>query len=211
MKSNNFKAALCVVAAAGFAFAGVASAADFDTNVLKTTAVYDQFEMQITAPVGTALTFGDNVEVTAGVNFNTPDIAMFDTNLFVYGGVSRVATADVVKLGADFDMVTGLAGFDATLALDNEYAASANDLDGGTLTMTPNVGLAYAFSGEVTAFSEVGYSFIASNEFAKAGGYAEVGLDVALTNNVAIIPTLRRSFDTAASATQAGLEVKYTF
>jgi hypothetical protein len=62
-------------------------------------------------------------------------------------------------------------------------------------------------------FGEVDYSFNASEDFADLGGIVQVGLDVALSDMVAVRPSVMRGFDTdgLGDDTQAAVEVVFSF
>ena len=133
------------------------------------------------------------------------------------------ANADLT-LGAEYDVNSEDFTVSASYELSKRYgqtnvygnlgaaytiASGAND---GSLDVTPTVGAAYTVNDKLIAFTEVGYTWGASDDWISEGGTVEIGARYALNDNLALTPSLVSTFDTgAADATNLNLEVALRF
>lgn len=185
---------------------------------LASTAVAQDFqanEYNLTAQSG-VLSFSagivddDLATFEAGALVNTHQLGMFTGAIYTYGEYNRVT--DELGFGVDYSLATqpvenltiyGIAGL--------EYVSPANDLSGGDFFVTPTLGTSYAFTSSFSAFGEVGYTWNASNSWSQNGGLVEVGVVYDVTDNVSVMPSLTRTFDTGADATNFSMEVVLSF
>lgn len=91
------------------------------------------------------------------------------------------------------------------------YVAPTGDLGNGDFFVTPSVGAGYSISENVSAWAEVDYMWDMSNGFARQGGELEVGMTFGLADNVALEPSIVRTFDTGADETQARIGLGFWF
>lgn len=83
--------------------------------------------------------------------------------------------------------------------------------DEGAWMVTPSVGVKYNVNDKLAAFGDVSYDWDASNDWARTGGAVEVGARYALTDDLALTPSLVRTFDTGADETNLNVKVALRF
>jgi hypothetical protein len=71
--------------------------------------------------------------------------------------------------------------------------------------------VSYAITDRVGVFAEVGYAWELNKTKTDRGGYVEVGVPFALTDNAFVIPSVSRSFRTGANETTAHLNLTLQF
>jgi hypothetical protein len=128
----------------------------------------------------------------------------------MYGEVDNVGA---VALGAEYLLSTTMAASTLTFGVEGAYIAPSTDFSNGDVFITPSVNLEVALTDGIAAFAEVGYAFNASEDFANIGGTFELGMDFAVTDTVAIRPSMVRVFDADGvdEFTQAAVEVVFNF
>ena len=186
---------LAMVAAFGLT-AGTASADDFDNTTASVTAEFGRYDLTIEGSEDNGYT-----ELSFGAN--------------IVGGLDMSAThyhsADAYGLGLDYTMTTQVGAVAVWGVAEVEYIAPEGDFGDGDFFATPTVGAGYDITDAVTAWSEVGYTWNASESFDRVGGVAEVGVDFTLADNVTLTPSIVRTFDTAADNTQAHIGLSFSF
>ena len=134
-------------------------------------------------------------------------------------------------LGADADMTLGLGygiitedlTFSAAYGLSKHYDklnvygnveaayTVASGEANGDWDVTPTVGTAYRVNDKLAVFGEASYSWDVSNDWNSTGGALEVGTRYALSDDIAFTPSIVRTFDTGADATNLNVEVALRF
>jgi hypothetical protein len=85
------------------------------------------------------------------------------------------------------------------------------ELSSGVIVFDPSVGASYAITSRVGIFAEVGYAWELNNAKADRGGYVEVGVPFAVTEQLYVTPSVSRSFRTGANETAAHLNLTIQF
>lgn len=201
---------LAAVAAMGVATA--ATADNFDTNLLTTTATYGDLEFSASTTVDSGLDgFGNDFVLGVKGTVLSYELGAGTSDVKVYGQLGEVAGDEFGVLGAEYVWTTAVAD-NATLELTGDAAyVMFDDFDNGDLVLTPSAELTVAVTQGVAVFGNVGYSWDATNEFARLGGFGEVGLDVGLTDTVSLRPSLVKPFDTGNDDLMGALEVEFRF
>lgn len=196
---------LLLAMAAIFGLAATTAVADdFDNTALEAVVYTGNFEFSLSGDTTDGL---DNIGV--GYSFLNHDIGRFHGTVFAelsYGIVSEDVTIDL-----EYQASTYVGTFAVYGAASAEYTAPVDTIDSGDWMFVPYVGGAYDFSNNVSAYTEVGYTWDMSNDWNGQGGYVEVGADFGLAENIVITPYITRTFDTANDEYQAGLTVGLSF
>lgn len=195
MKTTIFASVAVLALASSVALAG-----DFDNTGLSITAETGKFAITLDGAENSGYT-------SATVSYEALAYSMgetVDNTLDVY--VSHYDAADEVSVGATYTMTYAPNEFNLYGSADVEYLVEAEEFH-----VTPTAGASYIVSEGVDAWAEVGYTWNASNDWARAGGVAEVGVDLAVAQNITFTPSVTRTFDTAADETQANLGIKFSF
>lgn len=189
------------VTAAAFAVvaASAAVAEDFDNTELTVTANAGQFEFVLE---GTADAGYESITVGyEALSYNANENTTGALDLYV---ANRRAT-DEFSVGAEYTMTYTRDALSVYGVADAEYF-----IDTEVLTLSPTLGASYVAAEAVTVWGEVGYTWDATNDWAKQGGLAELGVDFAVADNVTLAPSVRHYFD-GADTTQAHLGVNFSF
>jgi opacity protein-like surface antigen len=190
-------AALAVMATSAFA-------ADFEANEFVVTAQSGALELSL----GTVDGKLDSVATTG--TFANYKLGRFETSVdasLTYGRLS-----DTLGLEVEYNMSTALndkVGVYGSAAV--AYVAPTADLGAGDVFVAPTLGATYAVSETFGAFADVTYGWNASNDWTGTGGAVEVGVNYDVAQNVTLTPSLVRTFDTGADATNLKLEVGLSF
>ena len=193
---------LMIASALALSVSTAAMAADFDNTGVDLVLERDN------------LTFG--IETTAG------EATALSLGVAVLPHSVLGADADVT-LGAEYGIQTEDLTFSAAYGLTKRYDALAvyGSLEAsytiasgaaeGAWTATPTVGASYDVNEKLTAFGDVSYDFDASNDWARQGGAVEIGARYALNDDIALTPSLVRTFDTGADETNLNIAVALRF
>ncbi len=194
-----------MAAFAALALSSAAMADSFDVNSLTTKVTVDNLEFSVSTNVGSDLDgFGDTWAIGAGLTVLEYDLGSGTSDLFVFG---RYNDSDAnTQLGAEYTWT--VVNNDTTVALAGE---ALYDFNHDAVLLKPSVNLEYAVSRSVDVFGEVGYTWDASNDFARDGGYLEVGADFALSEAVSLRPSIVQPFDSADDDVSAALELGLKF
>jgi len=84
-------------------------------------------------------------------------------------------------------------------------------LSGGTLTFDPSVGTSYGVTDRIAVFAEVGYTWELNQAKRDLGGYIEVGMPIAVTDQMNLTPSISRSFRAGNDETTANLNMTFQF
>ena len=212
MKTTIFTAAAALILTSNIALAGgwggnngwgntpaptpVPVAENFDNTVASVTANIGRYSFSVEGTEDTGFT-----QLGAGANVLSYGITdNVNSTLDVYA--TWYHSDEQVGLGADYT-VTYTANDLAVYGVANiEYIAAENDLNDGDFFTAPTLGASYQMNDKIGAYTEVSYTWNASNDFSKEGGTVELGANIALADNIALNPALVRSFDTANDITQ---------
>jgi opacity protein-like surface antigen len=181
-----------------------AMAADFDNNTYGVTVTSGALDFALDANEDGLTDF----EVGAtGLAYT---VGAVDAN--VRGALSYNLDTDTIgvrgEYNVDWSTATNTTVY-GTAAV--EYATVNTDLKDGDFFFDPSVGASYAFSDGVSVFGEVGYTWNASDDWSRAGGYVEVGVPFTVVDNVTVTPSLVRGFDTGSDETNFNLSVGLKF
>jgi len=181
-----------------------AMAADFDNNTYGVTVTSGALDFALDANEDGLTDF----EVGAtGLAYT---VGAVDAN--VRGALSYNLDTDTIGVRGEYN-VNWAAATNTTVygTAAVEYATVNTDLKDGDFFFDPSVGVSYAFADGVSVFGEVGYTWNASDDWSRAGGYVEVGVPFTVVDNVTVTPSLVRGFDTGSDETNFNLSVGLKF
>lgn len=188
-----------LVLASTAAFAG-----DFDANEVVLSAQSGGLKFAL----GTVE--GDLTSVATTANFANYQLGIFESSAdatVTYGRVTDTLSAKLAyNLSTDLNDATSLYGTAAVA-----YTAPTADLTDGDVTVAPTVGVSYAATESLSVFGDVTYTWNATNDWDAEGGSFAVGADYAVSETVSVTPSVIRSFNTGADATNLKLEATLRF
>lgn len=177
---------------------------------------FDNFQGFITANVGDFQFTVENTQTNgltdlrAGYTFLNYDMnANTSGDLSAYAEYNR--PRNELTLGTKYKMTYVPNQWFVYGSAQLEYTAPLDTFGSGDFYTTPAVGAGYVFNEDFAAWGEVNYTWNMSNDFARSGGELEVGVSVRLADNVALQPSLVRTFDTPRNETQARIGLELTF
>lgn len=182
-----------------------AFAGDFDNTTMSVTAESGSLAFKLEGNQNDGYT---NMEVRGEVLTYSMGENV-DSTLDVFVGHNRIA--DQMTAGAEYTVVYAPNAWSVYGSAELAYTAATNDLSNGDVYVTPTAGVSYVFAEKLTAFGEVSYAWNASNDWAKQGGAAEIGLDYAITPTWYVTPSLVRTFDTSDDNTQLHIATRFVF
>lgn len=191
-----------IASAIAMSLATAAVAADFDDTAVSVVLERDNLTF------GVDTVDGDASALTFGVAVLPHTVAGADADVtlgFEYG----IQAEDLT-----FSAAYGLSKNYGQLSVYGDIEAAyiiASGAGKGEWEVTPTVGAGYNVNEKLTAFGEVAYTWEASNDWNAAGGALEVGARYALSDDLALTPSLVRTFDTGDDATNLKLEVGLRF
>jgi len=133
------------------------------------------------------------------------------TTAEVFGFVEYEHPSDDISLGGEYKLTYQPSEFFLYGGTKLSYDTNADNFDSGDFFVKPNVGMGYHFNSTVSAWAEVGYAWNMSENFDRAGGEVEVGMDIALADNVTFKPSVVHTFDMPVDETQARFGVEFQF
>jgi len=207
---NKFSLSLAAIAL--MVSTAFASADSFDTNLLTTSVTTGALEFVATTTVDSDLNnFGDDYLVGAQVTVLSYNLANGTSDVNLYGAVGELAGEGFGVVGAQYAWITAISR-DVTLELmaDATYVM-ADNVENGNLLLSPSMEMTVEVTNSLAVFGGAGYTWEATDSFAQLGGYVEVGLDVAVSDTVALRPSVIRPFDTANDNVVGSLELKLNF
>lgn len=185
MKTKLFALATTLVLAG----AASASADDFDNTAVTISAEWDRFTFEVEGAEDTGY-----VSATVGAEVLSYSMGEHTTSaLDVY--LTHYHAADDVALGAEYTVTYAPSAWAVYGSAEVEYNFGTD-----AAAVTPTVGAAYTMSATTTAWGEVGYTWDATNDWARVGGVAEVGVDFAVADNITLTPSVVYAFDQANGA-----------
>lgn len=203
---------LVIAAAMALGITSAASADDFDTNLLTTTVTDGKLEFTATTNVGSDFDgVGDVWTLGAGAYVLEYDLGRGESEVFVFGEYTELNDQGVGTVGAEYIYTEVNNGATLEVAGQVAYVADTSDFGNGDVFVTPRVGLEFMASEQFALFGEVGYTWNASEDFAQAGGYGELGVDFGLTESLSLRPSVVKPFDTANDDAYAAIELEFQF
>lgn len=202
MKNTIFAlAATLALATTASAEADPAPVADHFSNTTATvTANWDRFTFELEGSEDDGY-----VSATVGAEVLAYSMGEATTNtLDVY--LTHYHAADDVALGAEYTVTYAPSAWAVYGAAEVEYNFGTDEA-----SVTPTLGAAYTVSATTAVWGEVGYTWNATNDWARAGGVAEVGVDFAVANNVTLTPSVVYNFDVPGAADEAQLNLGVNF
>lgn len=181
-----------------------AVAENFDNNVFATTVTSGALDFSVEA------TQDDVVSFTTGATIADYAIGDFDTTARTSLGYNRLdeTLTFAIAYNAQTDLTDRITAYGTA---EVSYTTAAADLSAGTVEVAPTLGAKYAVNDVIDLFADVTYEWDASNDFARLGGYAEVGADYAIARDVTITPSVVQTFDAAEDAANLRIEVAFAF
>jgi hypothetical protein len=192
-----------ILIATALVFAGTAAmAADFGSNTVDLVLERDNVTLGVSTLDGepTSLSLGATVlpyaimgveaDLTLGAKYG---IQSEDITLSAAYGLSK----NISKLNVN-----------GTVKAAHTIESGANE---GVWAVTPSVGAKFNVNNKLSAFGGVSYEWDASNDWTSAGGDVEVGARYAVTDDLALTPSVVRTFDTGADETNLKLKVALRF
>lgn len=201
-----------ITALAALGVASVAYADNFDTNLLTTTVTTKNLEFSASTTVDNeAKGFGDNYALGAGAYLVSYELAGGTSEVFIFGQFGEVNNDEFGVLGAEYIWTTATTG-STTLELTGQTTyVMFDNYDNGDVYVTPSANLSVDVVPGLTAFGEVGYTWNASEDLTRSGGYGEVGLNYTLSDTLTIRPSIVQPFDTANEDAFAAVELGLNF
>jgi hypothetical protein len=198
------------------------------STVLGTSAMADNFDYTMTTLTATTgnlefsaagvvdnndMSFEDAFVVGAGAYVLPHTVGTMDAEVFVFGTYGEVESVGAVALGAEYLLSTSMDASTLTLGVEGAYIALADDFSNGDVFVTPSANLEVALTDTVAVFGEVDYAFNASDDFTGTGGTVELGMAFAVTDMVAVRPSVVRGWteDGLDTDTQAAIELSFNF
>lgn len=188
-----------LVLASTAAFAG-----DFDSNEVVLSAKSGGLKFSLGS------VDGNLTSVSTTGTFANYQLGRFDSSAdlsVTYGRADETLGAELAyNLSTDLNESLSLYGTAAVA-----YTAPTADLGDGVVTVAPTVGAAYSVTESLSVFSDVTYAWDATNDWAEQGGSLAIGADYAVSETVSIAPSVIRTFNTGADATNMKVEATLRF
>jgi hypothetical protein len=125
--------------------------------------------------------------------------------------VTNLNNADTMTLLAQYNASTAVT-YGLVVYGTTEVAYTANtSFENGDWSIEPSVGVHYTFADVVGVYGEVGYTWSDNNTFNQEGGYAEIGVPVAVSENMTLTPSVIQTFDTTHNTANAKIVVSFNF
>lgn len=195
------KTILAAVAAFGIATAATAENKDFEdlgVTVSAQTGIFT-FEVEGSAKDGYET-------VTLGAEVLSYNIGSVNSAVDVFSTYYRAG--DDFGIGASYTATYSVDAWRVYGEIEAEYLTRAEDV-----LVTPTIGAGYEFTPAVDGFAEVSHTWVANDSWARAGGVAEVGLNIGLADNVTLTPSVRHNFviNGGRGDTQAHVGLNFRF
>ena len=193
---------LMIASAFAAALSTAAFAEDFDNTGVNVVLERDNLTFGVDAVGGEATSLSIGVAVLPhAVGGADADVTLG----FEYG-----IQSEDLKFSAAYGLTKNYGKLSAYADAEAAYTI-ASGADAGDWDVTPTIGTAYRVNDKLTAFGEVAYTWEASNDWTANGGTVEAGARYALSDDLALTPSLVRTFDTGADETNLNLEVALRF
>jgi outer membrane protein W len=197
------KLALIAVLAATVSTAALAN--DFNNTHLSVTARSGAFAFTVDGDQTTGYT---NMEIRSQVlTYSMGE--NIDSTLDLFVGHNRVLNE--MTAGAEYTMTYMPGAMAVYGSAQLSYTAATANLGNGNVFVTPTIGASYQLGRDFTMFSELSYTWNASNSWNSVGGAVELGLDYAVNDAWTITPSLVRTFGTTTDNTQLHISTQFNF
>lgn len=184
-------------------FAGTAAmAGDFDNNSVDLVLERDNLTF------GVSTLNGDATDLSLGVTVLPYTVMGVDADLTL--GAEYGIQSEDITLSGKYELSKNISKLNVSAAAKAAYTIESGANEGAWM-VTPSVGVKYNVNDKLAAFGNVSYDWNASNDWTRAGGSAEVGARYALTDDLALTPSLVRTFDTGADETNVNLAIALRF
>jgi hypothetical protein len=195
------KTILAAVAALGLATAATAQTKDFDDLGVTVSAQTGIFTFEVEGSANAGYT-----SATVGAEVLSYNIGAVNSTVDVFGTYYR--SGDDFGIGAVYTATYAVDAWRVYGSVEAEYLTRAEDV-----LVTPTVGAGYTFNPVLDAFAEVSHTWVANDSWARAGGVAEVGLNIGLADNVTLTPSVRHNFviNGGRGDTQAHVGLNFRF
>jgi hypothetical protein len=192
-----------ILIATAFVFAGTAAmAADFDNNSVDLVLERDN------VTVGVSTLAGEPTDLSLGVTVLPYAVMGLEADLTL--GAKYGIQSEDITLSAAYELSKNIGKLNLNGAVKAAHTIESGAGE-GVWAVTPSVGAKFNVNDKLSAFGKVSYEWDASNDWARAGGDAEVGARYAVTDDLALTPSLVRTFDTGADETNLNLKVALRF
>ena len=195
MKTTILTAALVLASTAAFA-------ADFDNN--SSDLVLERGNMTF----GVSLAASQATDLSVAVTVLPYSMMGAEADLTL--GANYGIQSEDITLTAAYGLSKNYGPMNVYGSAEAAYTI-ASGATAGTWDVTPTVGVGYTASDKLSAFSEVSYAWDASNAWAQEGGAVKVGARFALSDNIALTPSVSHSFNTEADETNMNLKLALQF
>lgn len=186
-KEYNMKTTLIALATVT-ALAAPVAAEDFDNTAVSISAEMGRFSLEVEGDSNGYVSTTVGAEVLSyGLGTNV------DSTLDVFA--KHYEAVDDFAVGAAYTVTYAPNALSVYGSAEVEYDFASEDA-----FVTPTVGAAYVVAEGVNAWGEVGYTWNASNDWAREGGVAEVGVDFAVASNIVLTPSVVYNFDQVGGA-----------
>lgn len=199
MKTMILAAALAAVTVTATA----AVADDFDNTTATVSAEWNRFTFEVEGAEDDGYVSATVGAEVLAYSFGEKTNSALDVYLTHYHDVDELA------LGAEYTVTYAPNALSVYGAAQVEYG-----FDSEAFEVTPTVGAAYEFTATTTAWGEVGYTWNATDDWARVGGVAEIGVDFVVADNITLTPSVVHKFDRAngsADESQLNLGVSLKF
>lgn len=184
-------------------FAGTAAmAGDFDNNSVDLALERDNLTF------GVSTLNGEATDLSLGVTVLPYAVMGVDADLTL--GAEYGIQSEDITLSGKYALSKNISKLNVNGAVKAAYTIESGANEGAWM-VTPSVGAKFNVSDKLAAFGSVSYNWDASNDWARAGGSVEAGARYALTDDLALTPSLVRTFDTGADETNVNLAVALRF
>lgn len=154
--------------------------------------------------------FGDVWSFRAGATVLTYELGPGISTLELFGELGEVRGDEYAVLGAEY--AWAVAANRTTVQLAGEVAyVMIDDFDNGFFAVTPSALVSHDLGRGVDLYGEVGYSWDATNDWTRVGGYAEIGLDVEVNEAFSVRGAVIQPFDTADDDAYAEIGLQLNF
>ena len=192
-----------LILSAAVAFAATSAfAADFDNNSVDLVLERDNMTFGISSSAGQANDLSVAVTVLP--------YAVMGVDADLTFGAKYGIQSENITLTAAYGLSKNFGSLNVYGIAEAAYTI-ASGADKGAWETTPSAGIGYRVNDKLSAYSQVSYTWDASNDWAQEGGSVEAGARYALSDNIALTPSVAHSFNTDADETNLNLKLALQF
>lgn len=201
MEKNKMKTTILTAAALVLA-STAAFAADFDNNSVDLVLERDNMTFGLSSSAGQA----NDLSVAVTV---LPYAVMGADADLTFGAKYGIQSEDIT-LTAAYGLSKNYGQLSVYGTAEAAYTIASGAAE-GAWDATPTVGVGYRVNDQLSAYTQVGYTWDASNDWSQEGGTVEAGARYAVSDNIALTPSVAHTFDTGADETNLNLKVALRF